>query len=46
MFAPLMEPTTEPSAPRDIRVEIVEGQLSIRDTVKNQTWNIQELSWQ
>ncbi len=34
MFAPLMEPTTEPSAPRDIRVEIVEGQLSIRDTVK------------
>ncbi len=44
VLAPLMKPSDTPSKPRDIRIEVVEGSLAIRDLVTNKTWTLDQLN--
>lgn len=44
VIAPLMKPSDEPSKPRDIRIEIVDGSLAIQDLVTNKTWKLDQLN--
>ncbi len=44
VLAPLLKPSDEPSKPRDIRIEVVEGSLKIRDLVTNKNWTLDQLN--
>src|SRR5262249_2330915 len=45
VLAPMLKPKDEPPGkPRDIRIEITEGSLAIRDLVTNKTWTMDQLN--
>jgi translocation and assembly module TamB len=45
VIAPLMKPSDDPPGkPRDIRIEITDGSVAIRDLVTNKTWTLDQLN--
>jgi translocation and assembly module TamB len=44
VLAPMLKPSDEPSKPRDIRIEVVEGSLAIQDLVTKKTWTLDQLN--
>jgi len=44
VIAPLLKPTDEPSKPRDIRIEVVDGSLAIQDLVTNKAWKLDQFN--
>lgn len=45
VLAPMLKPSDDPPGkPRDMRIEIVEGSLAIRDLVTNKTWKLDQLN--